>query len=138
MLSVETGTKNRAETDTGETSALLSVNLRLRALNPHYIEPITKLFQIFCNVPAVACVLVVAGWIHWWLYGIHGIEGSIRDTVYTPGGLLVVFAAIFVGAIFHEFGHASVLRSNGGNLAPIPSYESTRKEKKGKRHPDAI
>src|SRR5205085_1215035 len=39
-----------------------------------------------------------------------------QDTVYTPGGLLVVFAAIFAGAIFHEFGHASVLRSHGGRV----------------------
>jgi outer membrane lipoprotein-sorting protein len=117
LLSVETATGAVADTKADkQTSAALSVNLRLRALSPRHIEPITKVFQIFCNLPAALCVLVVAGWIHWWLYAIHGVAGSIRDAVYTPGGLLVVFAAIFVGAVFHEFGHASVLRSQGGKV----------------------
>lgn len=92
----------------------LALNMRVRVLSPRLIGHATKLFQIFCNRPAVITVLLIAASVHWWLYRMHGVLGSIQDVIYTPGGMLVVFAAIFVGAIFHEFGHASVLRSQGG------------------------
>jgi outer membrane lipoprotein-sorting protein len=99
-----------------EAPSPLSVNMRTRALSPRYIDPITKVFQIFCNRSVIATTVVISGLLHWWLYHIHGIGGSIRDAIYTPGGLLIVLAVIFAGAVFHEFGHASVLRSQGGKV----------------------
>ena len=44
----------------------------------------------------------------------HGVNGCLRDTLNTPGGLLIVLTILLAASVFHEFGHASALRYGGG------------------------
>jgi putative peptide zinc metalloprotease protein len=51
----------------------------------------------------------------WWLFGIHGVAQSVRQSIYHPGLFLPLFAAIVLSAAFHEIGHAAGCRYGGGN-----------------------
>jgi outer membrane lipoprotein-sorting protein len=94
----------------------LDLNLRCKTITPRFLNPFTQIFKYMCTPAVLSLVLAssVAG--HWWLYRHHGIKAGFQDALYTPGGLLAVIALIFLGAAFHELGHASALRYHGGNV----------------------
>jgi outer membrane lipoprotein-sorting protein len=94
----------------------LAVNMRLKALSPRIVDPIAGVLQVFYAPPVLIPIVIAAAIAHGWLYRVHGVAESIRDTLYTPGGLLLVLAIVIVAAIFHEFGHASALRYGGGKV----------------------
>ena len=113
---IETSTGPETAPSPKKASSPLDVNLRVRVLNPRLIAPTTSLLRFLCTPIVVVLVMLVAIAAHWWLYRVHGVSKAMNDAVYTPGGLLVVLAIIFVAAIFHEFGHASALRRHGGTV----------------------
>src|SRR5829696_2853677 len=39
-----------------------------------------------------------------WLFAIHGLAGSLRSALYSPGLLLVVLASVVIATAFHELG----------------------------------
>jgi outer membrane lipoprotein-sorting protein len=94
----------------------LAVSMRMKTLSPCIIDPIARALQVFYMPPVLVLVLIAAVIAHWWLYRVHGIEASIRDVLYTPGGLLLALAIVILAGIFHEFGHASALRYGGGRV----------------------
>jgi outer membrane lipoprotein-sorting protein len=94
----------------------LAVQLRLRALSPRLIEPITQALQVLHALPVLVPVLIAAALAHGWLYSSHGVSQGIRDALYRPGGLLLILAITIASDIFHEFGHASALRYGGGKV----------------------
>ena len=51
----------------------------------------------------------------WWLFGVHGVAQSLRQTLYHPGLFLPLFGAIVASAVFHEIGHAAACRYGGGH-----------------------
>ena len=94
----------------------LDVNVKFKTLPPRAIEPISNVLRFF-YLPFIALpVLVIATLAHWWLYHSHGITRGFHDTVYTPGGVLLVIGLALLAAVFHEFGHASALRYHGGRV----------------------
>jgi hypothetical protein len=97
----------------------LDVNLRFAALSERQIKPVADVLKHLCALPVVATMLATAGAAHWWLYRMHGISRAFNDMVYTPGGLLLVLALVLLAAVFHEFGHASALRRNGGTATAM-------------------
>jgi len=48
-----------------------------------------------------------------WLFFIHGVAQSLRQTLYHPGFFLLLFGAIVLSAAFHETGHAAGCRYGG-------------------------
>jgi putative peptide zinc metalloprotease protein len=48
-----------------------------------------------------------------WLFFVHGIAQSLRQTVYHPGYFLALLGAIVLAAAFHETGHAAGCRYGG-------------------------
>jgi outer membrane lipoprotein-sorting protein len=94
----------------------LALTLRMQALSPRLIDPITKVLQIFYAPPILISILIVAGLTHWWLYREHGATDSMQDALYTPGGLLLTLLIIILAGMFHELGHAAALRYGGGKV----------------------
>lgn len=118
LVTVETDTiaVPAAAPATAAPPLALQLNLRLKVLGPRYIEPITRVLQLLYT-PLLFFPLIVAAFAaQWWLFGVHGIARSMRDTLYAPALLLVVLAVVFVSTIFHEFGHASALHYGGGHV----------------------
>lgn len=100
----------------GVSRSPLAINMRVKALNPHLIDPFTAFLQYLFWPPVLVVVVLIGLAAQVWLYFIHGIAGGIRDAVYHPGLLLVVLGIIVIGTVFHEFGHASALRYGGGQV----------------------
>lgn len=55
----------------------------------------------------------------WWLFGVHGLAQSVRESLYHPGLFLPLFAAIVLSAAFHEIGHAAGCRYGGGRAGKM-------------------
>lgn len=98
------------------TNTALTVNLRIKMLQPRHIEPLTgvlrRLYTPWLLIPLL--ILVAAG--HLWMYLVHGVGRGIHQAFYTPGLLLVIFALLLISIIVHEFGHAAALRYGGGRV----------------------
>ncbi len=94
----------------------LAVNMRMKMISPHIIDPTTRVFQFFYAPPVLVPILVIAAIAHGWLYLVHGLSRSIRDSFYTPGLLLIILVIMLLASVFHEFGHASALRYGGGKV----------------------
>jgi putative peptide zinc metalloprotease protein len=92
----------------------LAVNMRMKMLNPGFIDVLSRILQVLFWPPVVLFVLGAGALAQAWVYFIHGIGGSLHDALYAPGFVLLVLAAIVVAAGFHEFGHAAALRYAGG------------------------
>lgn len=92
----------------------LALNMRTRMLAPSIIDPISRVLQHLYAPPVFILVLALAAFAHGWVYLVHGVNGSLRDTLNTPGGLLIVLTILLAASVFHEFGHASALRYGGG------------------------
>src|SRR4029077_13672359 len=97
----------------------LQLRMRREVLGPRTIEPITNVLQLLYKPLFLVPLLIAIGITHGWLYFQHGLVASMRDIVYTPGALAAVLAFVLASVIWHEFGHASALRSGGGRARRI-------------------
>ncbi|MDQ4098706.1 MAG: hypothetical protein M3144_12680 [Actinomycetota bacterium] len=55
----------------------------------------------------VLAVLVAFVAADWWVFGVHGVAQSVRESLYNPALFLPLFVAIVLSAAFHEIGHAA-------------------------------
>jgi outer membrane lipoprotein-sorting protein len=94
----------------------LAVYMRRKTFGPRVVDPFARALQVFYTPLILIPVLGAAAVAHWWLYRVHGLAESVRDVLYTPGGLLLVLALVVLAGMFHEFGHASALRYGGGRV----------------------
>jgi putative peptide zinc metalloprotease protein len=92
----------------------LTLNMRMKAIGPATIEPITTVLRVVFWPPILVAVLVIAATAQVWLYGIHGVGSSVHDAIYEPGWMPVIMLAIIVSAALHELGHATALHYAGG------------------------
>jgi putative peptide zinc metalloprotease protein len=93
----------------------LAVNMRVKAIGPRVIEPVTRVLQYLFAPPVVVAVVIGAPAAHFWLYRERGLLAAFIDALYTPGVLLILLGVVLASAVFHEFGHASALRYGGGH-----------------------
>lgn len=94
----------------------LAVNMRLRMLGPDILDPIARVLQLLFAPPVLIPMLIAIIGTHVWLYFSHGITGSLRAALFTPGGLIVLLGLLLVSGFFHELGHAAGLRYGGGRV----------------------
>lgn len=94
----------------------LQINMRVRALNPRFINPFTAVLQKLFWPPILIALLIVSGAAQFYVFVIHGVASSVHDVLYHPALMFVVLGMIIVGTIWHEFGHASALRYGGGEV----------------------
>ncbi|MBV8694694.1 MAG: hypothetical protein JO125_04675 [Chloroflexi bacterium] len=97
----------------------LALTARAKFIGPRVLDPITKVLQVFFTPFVLVPVLIAVVLAHVWLYVVHGLTTSLRDILYTPGGLLLALAVMVISNIFHEFGHASAIRYGGGRARGI-------------------
>jgi putative peptide zinc metalloprotease protein len=72
-------------------------------------EPFTALFHWWVWLP----LLVVFGWLSWWLLMDRGLASATYQAFAKPNLLLLVVAITLLSAGFHEFGHAAAARRGG-------------------------
>ena len=99
-----------------EARSPYAIHMRMKTIGPRVIDPITRVLQYLFAPAVLVPMLVLIGVAHVWLYKVRGLVGALVDAIYAPASLLVLFIAVVVAGVFHEFGHASALRYGGGRV----------------------
>ena len=79
------------------------------ALTRRITDPFTVLFHWWIWLP----LLVVFGWVAWWLLMDRGLASAAYQAFAKPELLLLVVVVTVLSAGFHEFGHAAAARRGG-------------------------
>ena len=101
-----------------ERSAFM-VQAPFTLVGPRPIELITRVTRHLFAPPVVIALLAVVGVSQAWLFLVHGIGNGFLQVLYAPGLLFAVLGLVVVGALVHEFGHASGLRHGGRQARSI-------------------
>jgi putative peptide zinc metalloprotease protein len=97
----------------------LTLNLRTKVLGPRVIDPATGVLQHLYAPTLLVPLLAVAAVAHWWLYFRYDVQQGFAELVRAPVYMLLLLPVIILGAVCHEFGHASALRYGGGKARSI-------------------
>ena len=79
------------------------------ALTRRLTDPFTALFHWWIWLP----LLVVFGWVAWWLLMDRGLASATYQAFAKPELLFLVVVVTVLSAGFHEFGHAAAARRGG-------------------------
>ena len=92
---------------------LLALKFRVSVVTPNAVRRVTGIFKPLFHAPIVLAVIggVIATDI--WLFGHHGVAGSVRQALYQPALILLVLAMVILSAGFHELGHAAACSYSG-------------------------
>ena len=87
--------------------AVLALKFKTSVIPAGVVRTVCAVFKPL--FPAVVVVAVMAGLVAFdaWLFLVNGVGESLRDTLYSPGLILLLFALVVLGAAFHECGHAA-------------------------------
>ncbi|MGA8995821.1 MAG: hypothetical protein WB441_16080, partial [Nocardioidaceae bacterium] len=92
---------------------LLGLKFRSTLLTPRGTRLVTGLFRPLFVPVLVVSVLAALAAFDVWLFWVHGLAQSLRQTVNQPVIFLFVLAAVIVSAALHEVGHAAACRYGG-------------------------
>jgi hypothetical protein len=114
LIAADNGQHPPGAPDTrSRTTSALGLYLRVKVSGDR-IDPIARRLQFF-HLRAVMMPLLFVGLVaHVWLYAVHGVTGSLRAFIANPDLVLIALSVVVLAAVFHEFGHASALRYEGG------------------------
>ncbi|MDQ4035718.1 MAG: hypothetical protein M3153_07285 [Chloroflexota bacterium] len=103
------GTAAPLERSSPLTGLRLKVALTDQTLTRRLTDPFTVLFHPVVWLP----LLLVFGWVSWWLLMDRGLAAATYQAFAKPDLLLVVLVVTILSAGFHEFGHAAAARRGG-------------------------
>jgi putative peptide zinc metalloprotease protein len=99
--------------DLERSDPLLGLRFKVAVTDPdvtrRLTDPFTPLFHPIAWVPLV----LVFGYLTWWLLVDRGLAAATYQAFARPGLLLLVLAVTVLSAGFHEFGHAAAARRGG-------------------------
>lgn len=119
VIATEKGSESIPNQDTPvrkTEDSTLGITMRAQVIGPHIIQPIARVLQVFYQPAVLIPILIVVAITHLWLYLQHGISQGFMDILYRPWGFPIVLVLLFLGGIFHEFGHAAALVYGGGHV----------------------
>ena len=103
------GTAPRVE----RSNPLLGLKPKVAVTDPavtrRITDPFTALFHPWVWVPLV----LLFGWVSWWLLMERGLASATYQAFAKPNLLLLVVVVTILSAGFHEFGHAAAARRGG-------------------------
>jgi putative peptide zinc metalloprotease protein len=92
---------------------LLALKFRAGVVPERVVNAVTTAFRPLFLPPVVVAVLVGLAALDVWLFGVHGIAQSLRQTLYNPAFILLTLGLVVISAAFHECGHATACRYGG-------------------------
>jgi len=104
------GTAPALERSNPLTGLKLKVAVTDPAMTRRLTDPFTVLFHPLVWVP----LLVIFGWVVWWLLMDRGLAAATYHAFAKPDLLILVLIVTILSAGFHEFGHAAAARRGGG------------------------
>ena len=103
----------------GSGHSVLKLAGRTAFFTARAVRPAASLLRHLFHTPVVVCLLTAAVAVHLWL--LHGGSSLApsRDLLERPENLLVIVLVAFLGALFHEFGHAAASLYGGATPGVI-------------------
>jgi putative peptide zinc metalloprotease protein len=92
---------------------LLGLKLRAAIIPPSAVRAVATIFHPLFVTLVVLTVLGGLLALDTWLFFGHGMAQSVRETLYQPVLLLMIFGLVVVSAAFHEIGHATACKYGG-------------------------
>ena len=104
------GTSAELERSNPLTALRFKLAVTDAALTRRITDPFTVLFHWWIWLP----LIVVFGWVAWWLLMDRGLASAAYQAFAKPELLFIVIVVTVLSAGFHEFGHAAAARRGGG------------------------
>ncbi|MDQ4070658.1 MAG: hypothetical protein M3203_14475, partial [Actinomycetota bacterium] len=86
---------------------LLALKFRTAIIPERYSYAIARLFKPLFFPPVVLASLAALVAFDVWLFTTHGVAQAFRQSLESPGFILLVLALVIISAGWHEFGHAA-------------------------------
>ena len=99
--------------DIAPPDPLLGLKLRATLLSPQATRAVTSAFRPLFVPVVIAVVLAALAAFDIWLFLVHGLAESLRQTVQQPLIFLLVLGCVVTSAALHEIGHAAACRYGG-------------------------
>ena len=95
------------------SSPLTGLRFKLAVTDTALTRRLTDPFRVLFNWWVWLPLLVVFGWVAWWLLMDRGLASAAYQAFAKPELLLLVVVITVLSAGFHEFGHAAAARRGG-------------------------
>jgi putative peptide zinc metalloprotease protein len=92
---------------------MLALKLRVAVVPPVVVRALAYVLKPLFLPLVVVGVLAGFAVVDVWLFAVHGIAQSVREALYDPLTILLVFGLLTTSAAFHECGHAAACRYGG-------------------------
>jgi putative peptide zinc metalloprotease protein len=90
-----------------QTNSLLALKFRFTLIPERLTEKIAMFFSPLFAWPIIIFVLIDFILLNIWLFGFHGVFGSLQQSYEQPFTFLLIIGLLLLSTLFHEFGHAA-------------------------------
>ena len=105
--------ENGATPELAKADPLLALKMRTGVVPEGVVNALTVVFRPLFWPPVVLVVLAAFFALDAWLFAVHGVAQSLRQTLYDPAFILMLLGLVILSAAFHECGHATACRYGG-------------------------
>ena len=98
---------------------LLALKLKFTLLPAVAVNAVAGLLRPLFWPPVIVVALLAFGALDVWYFGVHGIAQSLRDLIYQPLIVLLIYGLLIVSIGWHELGHATACRYGGARPGRI-------------------
>lgn len=98
---------------------LLALKFKTVLLPEKAVNLIAALLRPLFWPPVILTVLGALIAFDIWYFGVHGIGESMRDLIYRPGLVLLIYGLLILSIAWHELGHATACRYGGATPGVI-------------------
>jgi putative peptide zinc metalloprotease protein len=98
---------------------LLALKFKFTLFPEKAVNLVAALLRPLFWPPLILAAIVGFGMLDLWYFGSHGVAQSLRDLIYQPLIVLMVYALLIVSVLWHELGHATACRYGGARPGRI-------------------
>jgi putative peptide zinc metalloprotease protein len=108
-----------AQPELKKPDPLLALKFKITVLPQGAVNLIAGMLRPLFWPPVIVAALVGLGVLDVWYFGIHGVGQSLRDLIYQPLIVLMIYGLLIVSIGWHELGHATACRYGGARSGRI-------------------
>lgn len=98
---------------------LLQLKMRATLVPEGAVNALAGLLRPLFWPPVMLAVLAGLVAVDIWYFGAHGVGQSLRESIYQPLVMLLIYALLILSVAWHEFGHATAAKYGGARPGKI-------------------
>ena len=98
---------------------LLALKFKLTLFPAGAVRIVAAMLRPLFWPPVILAALVGFGMLDVWYFATHGVAQSLRDLIYQPLIVLMLYGLLIVSVLWHELGHATACRYGGASPGRI-------------------